>query len=96
MGAAAFADDLALMAPDRHSLQRMMKACEDYGKEHNLAFSTDPDPSKSKTKCVIFRGKKKIKYPAPIILDGKPFRDSKGISQQNCYSEFTSTILSHP
>ena len=72
MGAAAFADDLALMAPDRHSLQRMMKVCEDYGKEHNLAFSTDPDPAKSKTKCVIFRGKKKIQYPAPIILDGKP------------------------
>ena len=23
-------------------------------------------------------------------------RDSKGISQQNCYSEFSSTILSHP
>ena len=23
-------------------------------------------------------------------------RDSKGISQQNCYSELSSTILSHP
>ena len=27
---------------------------------------------------------------------GAVTRDSKGISQQNCYSEFSSTILSHP
>ena len=29
---------------------------------------------------------------------GKPvyLRDNKGISQQNCYSEFSSAILSHP
>ena len=54
MGASAYADDLALLAPDRYTLQRMVTVCEEYAVEHNLMFSTDIDPSKSKTKCILF------------------------------------------
>ena len=43
-----------------------------YGVEHNLVFSTDPNPSKSKTKCVLFSGSTSNSNPVPIILDGKP------------------------
>ena len=71
MGACAFADDIALLAPGRQVLQRMIKECEIYGLETNLVFSTDPMPSKSKTKCMVFHGKRKIRYPDPVYLDGK-------------------------
>ena len=37
----------------------MLKICEDYAKEHNLTFSTDLNPLKSKTKCISFLQKKR-------------------------------------
>ena len=45
-GAAAFADDLVLMAPTRTAMQEMLKVCEKYGEIHNITFSTDPIPKK--------------------------------------------------
>ena len=72
VGASAYADDLALLAPDRYTLQRMVTVCEEYAMEHNLMFSTDIDPSKSKTKCILFSPKRRNKvYPPSIVLDGK-------------------------
>ena len=50
----------------------MVTVCERYGAEHNLIFSTDPSPAKSKTKCIFFCGRSNnVKYPAPVKLDGK-------------------------
>jgi hypothetical protein len=43
-----------LLAPSRDALQEMLKTCETYAEEHNLKFSTDPDPNKCKTKCIAF------------------------------------------
>ena len=72
MGASAYADDLFLLSPNRPTLQKMMNVCQDYGSEHNLAFSTDPVPAKSKSKCIIFSGNKRLQeMPPPIMLDGK-------------------------
>ena len=52
------------MAPDRLTLQRMIKISVDYGKEHN--------PSLSKSKCVYFCGSKgRVVYPPPVVLEGK-------------------------
>ena len=69
MGATAYADDLTLMPPDRLTLQRIS---EDYGKEHNMVFSTDPNPSLSKSKCVYFCGSKaRVVYPPPVVFEGK-------------------------
>ena len=51
----------------------MVKICENFGKENNLKFSTDPNPAKSKTKCLYMVGPK-VKhpvYPAPIQLCGQ-------------------------
>ena len=37
-----------------------------------MVFSTDPVPSKSKTKCMLFCGKAgRVQYPDPVKLDGK-------------------------
>ena len=72
MGASTYADDVFLLSPNQPTLQRMMNVCQEFGKEHNLAFSTDPVPAKSKTKCIIFSGNKNLKeLPPPIMLDGK-------------------------
>ena len=36
------------------STRRMLRVCEKYADSHNLKFSTDIDPQKSKTKCMAF------------------------------------------
>ena len=66
------ADDLILLSPSRESMAKMIQICQKYGKEHNLVFSTDPNPNKSKTKCLYFCGKADFEnYPANLYLDGK-------------------------
>ena len=71
-GAFGYADDLILLAPNRDVLQRMLQICEVYAADHNLVFSTDPIPAKSKTKCVLFCGKaSRVRYPEKLQLDGK-------------------------
>ena len=71
-GACGYADDLILLAPNREVLQRMLDVCETYAEDHNLVFSTDPIPAKSKTKCVYFCGRPgQVRYPEPVQLGGK-------------------------
>ena len=53
MGAAGYADDLVLLSPSRVTMSKMLKVCEEYGEDHNLGFSTDSNPVKSKSKCVF-------------------------------------------
>ena len=43
----------------------MSNVIQEYGAEHNLAFTT------SKTKCIIFSGNKRVQEPPPIMLNGK-------------------------
>ena len=58
------------MAPSLDSLQEMIKICETYANAHNLRFSTDPNPSKCKTKCLAFLQKER---PLPaMFLCGNP------------------------
>ena len=52
-----------------------------WGGGHQLVFSTDPNLSKSKTKCILFCGRvNSVEYPAPVLLDGKelPWVQSAG------------------
>ena len=61
-GVAGYSDDLLLLSPSLDVLQEMLVTCETCAKEHNLQFSTDVIPSKSKTKCIAFvKGKREIK-----------------------------------
>ena len=48
----------------------MVDMAYNYAKDHKIQFSTDPEPTKSKTKGMIF-SKKPLNYvPAPITLSG--------------------------
>ena len=61
-----YADDLLLLAPSRSAMELMLKICEEYAGENNLEFSTDPDPVKSKSKCIFMQGQ--MKHPKPLNL----------------------------
>ena len=73
LGACGYADDIILLAPSRDVLQNMLQVCENYAVEHNLVFWTDPVAAKSKSKCIYFCGRqgRRVKYPAPLQLNGK-------------------------
>ena len=71
-GGHGYADDLLLLCPSRSGLQEMVDIAATYAKDHNIKFSTDPLPKKSKTKGIIFSQKPLNYEPAPIILSGNP------------------------
>ena len=68
IGALGYADDVILLSPSKESLQLMLQICQDFSEEHSMQFSTDPVPSKSKTKCLHFTTKERI--VKPLILNG--------------------------
>ena len=71
-GAVGFCDDILLMAPTRDAMELMLATCERFAARNNLQFSTDPNPAKSKTKCIFVSGKRKnLNKPAPLTLYGK-------------------------
>ena len=72
VGATCYADDLLLLAPTRSAMEAMLKVCENYALEHNIAFSTNENPAKSKTKCMYICGDiNQRNYPAALKLNGK-------------------------
>ena len=58
-GIFGYSDDNWVLAPSLNGLQEMMNTIEDYCSSHNLKFSTDPVPSKCKTKCIAFLQKER-------------------------------------
>ena len=71
IGAAGFADDIILIAPSSRTMEIMLEQCESYANQNNLKFSTDINPSKSKSKCIYMCGKmNSVVYPAPLQLYG--------------------------
>ena len=72
MRAACYYDDLILLSPTTTALQKMLTVCEIYAKEHNMEYSTDPNPNKSKSKFLYFCGNvKNGTYPTPVKLNGR-------------------------
>ena len=72
MGVMVYADDVLLIAPTRSAMQVMLNQCQDYANRHNIMFSTDPVPHKSKTKCIFIIGtKKNLVRPDPLTLCGR-------------------------
>ena len=55
-GATGYADDLILLAPTRSAMAKMLEVCERYANDHNITFSTDVNPTKSKTKMIYMSG----------------------------------------
>ena len=58
VGVAVYADDIALLSPSLDGLQDMINTCSKYTENHNLTFSTNENPAKSKTKCIAFTSEK--------------------------------------
>ena len=72
MGAVCYADDILLIAPTRNAMQRMLLELENFAADSNITFSTDPIPSKSKSKCMYVVGtKRNMEKPAPLVLCGR-------------------------
>ena len=71
-GAVGFCDDILLLAPSRDAMQLMLRTCENFAGRNNLQFSTDPNPAKSKSKCIFVTGlRKNLEKPAPLVLNDK-------------------------
>ena len=71
MGVACYADDVVLIAPCRQAMQMMLDTVEDFAARYNISFSTDPDPRKSKSKCIFVVGKRRgLTKPSPLTLCG--------------------------
>ena len=59
VGILGYADDTFLLSPTLDGLKEMLNTYADYAFEHNLTFSTNENPKKSKTKCMAFLHKKR-------------------------------------
>jgi hypothetical protein len=70
LGAFVYADDVNLLALTRQGLQIMLNICEQIASSHSMSFSTDMDPSKSKTKCLFFSRNKLDSQVRQVVLNG--------------------------
>ena len=57
------------MAPCIDALQDMLSTCEKYAQEHNLQFSTNINPIKSKTKCIAFVKRKGLVLKEMVLCN---------------------------
>ena len=73
LGILGYADDNLLLAPSRQALQEMLQTCEIYARDHNLQFSTNIIPAKSKTKCLAFLQKPRILEQMKLNGDDLPW-----------------------
>ena len=61
------------LSASRSGLQSLISTCEAFAAQNNLKFSTDNDPKKSKTKCIIFGASIGSHTNVPkILLNGNP------------------------
>ena len=68
-----FADDIFLVSASRSGLQHMVNICHKFALKRNLEFSTNENPNKSKTKCLIFSKKASERQNVlPVLLNGSP------------------------
>ena len=77
LGVVSYCDDFLLLSYTRNGLQNLLQLCEKYAEKNNISCSTNPDPSKSKSKCIYFicwRAKK----PVEVVLNHQKL---PGVSQ---------------
>ncbi len=68
-GILGYSDDILLLCPSISALRHVLNTCEKYALSHNLQFSTDVNPKKSKCKCIVFG--KKVSLPPNLKLCDK-------------------------
>ena len=73
LGCFGYADDIFLLSASRSGLQAMVNLSQDFASRKNLQFSTNENPDKSKTKCLIFSKKPRDRLDIlPVLLDKTP------------------------
>ena len=61
MGVVVYADDVLILTPTRGAMQMMLDECQEYATEHNIMFSTDPNPNqKAKQNVSLFVVQRRI------------------------------------
>ena len=73
LGLLGYSDDNFVLAPSRGALQEMLLTCEEYAANHGLKFSTDPDPRKSKMRCLTFLQKERHIMPVQLCGNDLPW-----------------------
>ena len=87
-GVLIYADDILLLSASRMGLQSMVTICEKFASDRNLTFGTNPNPSKSKSKCIAFSKKASCRQNlAPIILNGSPLPWVEKVNHLGCTLE---------
>ena len=71
-GLFGYADDLALMSNTVEGLQKMLDETAEYARAHNINFSTNEIIEKSKTKSMVFGGRKGNVPEKSMMLNDKP------------------------
>ena len=74
VGALAYADDIALLAPSPSALRSMLKVCTSFAEAHHLVFNPD------KTQFIHFSRKWCTNYPSITFLGHDELKLSKSIS----------------
>ena len=67
----------------------MVNLCQDFATRKNLKFSTNENPEKSKTKCLVFSKKAKDRLNnLTVLLDGNPLPwvTARSSTWATCYS----------
>ena len=76
LGILGYSDDNILLAPSIDALQTMLDICEKYAARHGLKFSTDRNPTKSKTRCLAFLQKERDLRPVLLCGNQLPWTAS--------------------
>ena len=85
-GIMIYCDDIFLLSASRAGLQAMVTVCEKFANKFHLKFSTNDDPTKSKTKCIIFcKNSLAQKGVLPIKLNGKLLPFCPLVKHLGCY-----------
>ena len=74
MRAFLYSDDQLLIASNRKAMELMLGEVERLALDSNINFSTDPDPSKPKSKLIFVCGRQiGLAKPALLYQSGRPF-----------------------
>ena len=95
-GVLGYADDIMLISPSLEGLQDMINDCANYMSRHNLTFSTNPDPKKCKTKCLVYTIKKRELKPLRMNGDDLPWVSTAkhlGTRIENSYKGVTKDLM---
>ena len=88
-----FADDILLLSANKAGLQSLVDICDNFASKRNLKFGTYVDPSKSKTKYIVF-SKKTHNYSCieTAVLNGHKLPSVDKVTHLRIVIEFNNSM----